>query len=391
MEKTWRWFGPSDPVTLDLLRQIGVEGIVTSLYDLPNGAVWPLERIKALKEQIETAGLRWSVVESLPVSEAIKYAGPERDTLIANYIASLENLGRCGIRTVCYNFMPVIDWIRTELEYPLPDGTFTLYFDFVRFAYFDIYILERPGARADYTAEVLAKVDALSEVITPAERHALVDTIITKTQGFISGNFDAGDTEPVQKFRDLLALYDGLGKEDLRANLEYFLRAVMPVCERWGIDLCIHPDDPPLPKVFGLPRICTDTADIDWILSCVDNPHNGLTFCAGTLSSGVQNDVEAMARRFRDHTHFVHLRSCETLPGGDFMEAPHTGGRAHLPELVRIFEAAGRDLPMRVDHGKLFPIDRDKGYNPGYSFHGRLLALGQVEGMMAMERNAICI
>ena len=160
----------------------------------------------------------------------------------------------------------------------------------------------------------------------------------------------------------------------------------MPVCDRWGIDLCIHPDDPPMPRVLGLPRICTDTADIDWILSCVDNPHNGLTFCAGTLSSGEQNDVVAMARRFRDRTHFVHLRSCQTLPGGDFMEAPHTGGRAHLPELVRIFEGAGRNLPMRVDHGKTLSLDRGKGYNPGYSFHGRLIALGQVEGMMAALR-----
>ena len=386
MEKTWRWFGPKDPITLDVLRQIGVEGIVTSLYDIPNGEVWPLERIEALNRRIEAAGLRWSVVESLPVSEAIKYGGPERDRLIGNYRVGLENLGRCGIKTVCYNFMPVIDWIRTELEYPLPDGTFTLYFDFIRFAYFDIYILGRPGAREDYSAEDLAKVDALAQVITPGERHALVDTIITKTQGFISGNFGEGDAAPVQKFRELLALYDGMGKDTLRANLKYFLEAVMPVCDRWGIDLCIHPDDPPKPKVLGLPRICTDTADIDWILSCVDNPHNGLTFCAGTLSSGEQNDVVAMARRFRDRTHFVHLRSCQTLPGGDFMEAPHTGGRADIPELIRIFEASDRNLPMRVDHGKLLPCDRGKGYNPGYSFHGRLIALAQVEGMMAATK-----
>ena len=386
MEKTWRWFGPKDAVSLDVLRQIGVEGIVTALYDLPNGAIWPLEQIRAMKDRIEAAGLRWSVVESLPVAEAIKYAGPERDRLIANYRTSLEHLGRCGIRTVCYNFMPVIDWIRTDLDHPLPDGTTTLYFDFVRFAYFDLCILEREGARADYDESVLEKVETLSRTITAEERHALVDTIITKTHGFISGNFDAGDAEPVQKFRDLLSRYRGIDKEGLRAHLRYFLEAVMPVCDRWGINLCIHPDDPPMPKVLGLPRICTDTADIDWILSCVDNPHNGLTFCAGTLSSGERNDVVAMARRFVGRTHFVHLRSCQTLPGGDFMEAPHTGGRAHLAELVRIFEASERRLPMRVDHGKTLSPDRGKGYHPGYSFLGRLLALGQVEGMMAACR-----
>lgn len=383
MEKTWRWFGPDDPVRLETLRQIGVEGIVTALYDLPNGAVWTEEEILSLKRKIESAGLRWSVVESLPVSEAIKYGGPERDVLIEHYRQSLENLGRCGIRTVCYNFMPVIDWIRTDLEHPLPDGATTLYFDFVRFAYFDIHILERSGAAADYPAETLEKVEALSRVITPQERSGLIDTIITKTQGFISGNFDENDTEPVRKFRELLARYDGLSATDLRKNLQGFLEAVMPVCDRYGIDLCIHPDDPPMHRVFGLPRIATDEEDIDWILSCVDNPHNGLTFCAGTLSSAARNDVVRMARRFRNRTHFVHLRSCQLLPGGDFMEAPHTGGRADIPELVRIFEADPRRLPMRVDHGKLLPADREKGYPPGYSFLGRMLALGQVEGMMA--------
>ena len=383
MEITWRWFGPGDPVSLEMLRRIGVEGIVTSLYDLPNGAVWPVERIRALQRRIEAEGMRWSVVESLPVSEAIKYAGPERDRLLAHYRISLENLGKCGIKTVCYNFMPVIDWIRTDLDHPLPDDTTTLYFDFARFAYFDIHILERPGAEADYAPEVLEKVAALTTVITEADRRALIDTIITKTQGFISGNFSADETAPVRKFRALLSRYDGMDAAALRQHLRYFLEAVMPVCDRYGIDLCIHPDDPPLHRVFGLPRICTDTADIDWILSCVDNPHNGLTFCAGTLSSGAQNDVTAMARRFRGRTRFVHLRSCELLPGGDFIEAPHTGGRADLPELVRIFEAEGRTLPMRVDHGKLYPEDQGKGYPPGYSFRGRREALRQVQEMIA--------
>ena len=383
LEKTWRWFGPGDSVRLETLRQIGVEGIVTSLYDLPNGAVWPEEDILSLKRTIEAAGLCWSVVESLPVSEQIKYGGPERDVMLDHYRQSLENLGRCGIRTVCYNFMPVIDWIRTDLDYPLPDGSTTLYFDFVRFAYFDIHILERSGAATDYSPEILEKVEALSRVITPEERLSLIDTIITKTQGFISGNFDENDTEPVRKFRELLALYEGISAEDLRKKLQTFLEAVMPVCDRYGIDLCIHPDDPPMHRVFGLPRIVTDEEDIDWILSCVDNPHNGLTFCAGTLSCSERNDVVRMARRFRSRTHFVHLRSCQLLPGGDFMEAPHTGGRANLPELVRIFEADQRRLPMRVDHGKLLSIDREQGYPPGYSFHGRLLALGQVEGMMS--------
>lgn len=388
MEKTWRWFGQSDKVTLDMLRQIGVEGIVTSLHGVPIGEVWTVEAIKAVQDNIAAHGMRWSVVESLPVSEEIKYAGPGRDRLIENYKISLAHLGQCGIHTVCYNFMPVIDWIRTELEYPLGDGTSSLYFDYVKFAYFDLRILEREGAEKDYSAETLAKVDELSKVITDEERRHLVDVIIVKTQGFVNANFRDDDDAPVRTFKALMALYDGITKEKLRDNLVYFLRAIMPVCEEYGMQMCIHPDDPPMP-VLGLPRIVTDEEDIAWMLDAVDNPHNGLTFCAGSLSSGAHNDVVRMARHFAPRTRFVHLRSCDVFGNGNFIEAPHTAGRANLVELVRIFEKQDPSLPFRVDHGKTMLGDEKVGYNPGYSFHGRMLALGQVEGMMAAVRDEI--
>ncbi|MBR3012622.1 MAG: mannonate dehydratase [Bacteroidales bacterium] len=388
MEKTWRWFGRKDRITLDMLRQIGVEGVVTALHDVPIGEVWTVDAIRDLQGYIESFGLRWSVVESLPVSEEIKFAGPDRDRLIANYCRSLAGLASCGIHTVCYNFMPVIDWIRTELEYPMPDGTTSLFFDHVKFAYFDLKILCREGASADYSPETLAKVEELDKVMTDEERRHLVDVIIVKTQGFVNANFHDDDDFPVRTFKSLLALYDGITKELLRENLVYFLDAVMPLCTEYGIDLCIHPDDPPMP-VLGLPRIVTDEEDIAWILDAVDNPHNGLTFCAGSLSSGAHNDVVRMARRFAARTRFVHLRSCEVFEGGDFIEAPHTAGRADLVELVRIFEKQDPSLPFRVDHGKNMLGDSSVGYNPGYSFHGRMLALGQVEGMMAAVRNEL--
>ncbi len=382
MTKTWRWFGPGDKVTLDMMRQIGVEGVVTALHDIPSGEVWPVPCIAAAKENIESHGMKWAVVESLPVSEQIKYAGPERDRLIDNYIQSLENLGQCGIKTVCYNFMPVIDWVRTELEHPMPDGTFSLYFDYAKFAFFDIYILEREDAREDFPPEVLAKADELAGTMTEGDRRQLIDTIITKTQGFVNGPLGSAQGSPVERFRALMQPYKGVSKDQLRENLKYFLEAIMSVCDKWGIDMCIHPDDPPMP-VFGMPRICCDAADIRWILDAVPNPHNGLTFCAGSLSSGAHNDVAAMAREFAPRTRFVHLRSCNLLPGGDFVEAPHTAGRVDLVELIRIFSDCPDSLPMRVDHGKTMLGDQAVGYNPGYGFHGRMLALGQVEGMMA--------
>lgn len=388
MEKTWRWFGKKDKITLDMLRQIGVEGIVTALHDVPNGEIWTLEAINDLKSYIEAHGLRWSVVESLPVCEAIKYAGPEREQLIENYKVSLANLGKAGIKTVCYNFMPVIDWIRTDLQHPWADGTSSLYFDRIRFAYFDVKILQREGAEADYTAEELQKVAELDKTITEAEKDELIDTIIVKTQGFVNGNIKEGDKNPVNIFRNLLALYKGIDRDALRENMRYFLVAVMPVCDEYGVNMCVHPDDPPF-QVLGLPRIVTDEADIEWFLQAVDNPHNGLTFCAGSLSAGEQNDTRELARKFAKRTHFVHLRSTKAMPGGNFIESSHLEGRGHLIDLIRIFEQENPALPMRVDHGRTMLGDEDKGYNPGYSFHGRMLALAQVEGMMAVVRDEL--
>lgn len=388
MEKTWRWFGKKDPITLSMLRQIGVEGIVTALHEVPNGEVWTVEAIQDLKAYIESYGLRWSVVESLPVCEAIKYGGPQRNRLIENYKTSLANLGMCGVKTVCYNFMPVIDWIRTDLHYALPDGSTSLYFNRIRFAYFDLKILRREGAEQDYIPEEVQEVDELDQSITAAEKAELIDTIIVKTQGFIDGNIQEGELYPVRKFRELLALYKGIDRQRLRENLRTFLEAVMPVCDTYGVNLCIHPDDPPF-QVLGLPRIVTDGADIEWLLQAVDNPHNGLTFCAGSLSSGSQNDTRELARRFARRTHFVHLRSTEILPGGDFRETSHFAGRGQLLDLIRIFEKENPGLPMRVDHGRTMLGDEKEGYNPGYSFHGRMLALAQVEGMMTAVRDEL--
>lgn len=383
MEKTWRWFGKKDKITLSMLRQIGVEGIVTALHDIPNGEVWSYEAVKEMCDYIAAAGLRWSVVESLPVSESIKYGGKDRDQLISNYIESLANLGKAGVRTVCYNFMPVLDWARTDLENPNPDGTSSLYFDRADFAYFDCCILKREGAEADYSPEIMAQVEQKKAVMTPEDDHKLVDNIIIKTQGFVNGNIKEDDEKPVEIFRNLLGLYKGIDRDALRENMRYFLSAIMPVCEQYGIDMCVHPDDPPL-QILGLPRIVTCDADIEWFLNAVDNPHNGLTFCAGSLSAGAHNDVPALARKYASRTKFVHLRSTDVFPNGNFKEASHLAGRAGIIDLVRIFQKENPALPMRVDHAPLMLGDEKMGYNAGYSFHGRMLALGQMEGVMAV-------
>lgn len=384
MEKTWRWFGPNDKITLDMLRQIGVEGIVTSLHHIPNGEVWSYEEIMKMKNLIESHGMRWSVVESLPVSESIKYGGADRPQLIENYKESLANLGKAGVKTICYNFMPVLDWARTDLEYPNGDGTSNLYFNKVEFAYFDCCILKREGAEKDYDAATLARLEELKKSMTPEGERRLVDNIIVKTQGFVNGNISEDDTTPVDTFRELLKLYDGIDRDKLRANMKYFLEAIMPVCREYDINMCVHPDDPPL-QILGLPRIVTCDEDIEWFLNAVPDSHNGLTFCAGSLSAGAHNDVPALAKKYADRTHFVHARICNVLPDGDFKESTHLDPR--LIDVINTFETRRPGVPMRVDHAPLMLGDDKMGYNAGYSFHGRMLALGMVSGIMAAVNN----
>jgi len=390
MERTWRWFGKNDKITLGMLKQIGVEGIVTALHEVKNGDVWTREAIHDLKTYIESYGMRWSVVESLPVMESIKYAGKDRDELIEKYKESLKNLSLEGIHTICYNFMPVLDWARTDLSHPNANGTTNLFFSHAQFAYFDIEILKRKDAEKDWSKDILEEVEKLKATMTEEDRHNLVETIIVKTQGFVNGNISEDDKHPIELFRNLLSLYNGITKEKLRENMKYFLSAIMPTCEEYGMNMCVHPDDPPFP-ILGLPRIVTCDEDINWFLSAVDNPHNGLTFCAGSLSAGAHNDVVKLAQKYAGRTHFVHLRSCHIFPNGDFTEASHLGGRADLVELVRIFEKTNPALPMRVDHGMTMLGDEDKGYNAGYSFLGRMFAMGQVQGIMATVDNELGI
>ncbi len=404
MERTWRWFGKNDPITLAMLKQIGVEGIVTALHDVPLGQVWTREKIHDLKTFIESYGMRWSVVESLPVTETIKYAGPDRDEQIDIYKQSLRNLAAEGIHTICYNFMPVLDWARTDLLHDNPNGSSNLYFSIPQFAYFDIYILKRQGAKDNWARfqvlgpdgkpngrNIIEEVEQLRSTMTPEKDHALVENIVIKTQGFVSGNFKEDDEHPVVLFRQLLALYKGIDRDQLRANMKYFLEAIMPVCEECDMYMCVHPDDPPF-QVLGLPRIVTCDDDIQWFLNAVPNKHNGLTFCAGSLSAGAQNNVVEMARKYASRTWFVHLRSCHVFPNGDFTEASHLGGRADIIQLARVFEeeeerrkgnANIERLPMRVDHGMTMLGDETKGYNAGYSFLGRMFAMGQVQGIIA--------
>jgi mannonate dehydratase len=390
LEKTWRWFGKGDKISLNEIRQIGVEGVVTALHHIPNGEVWSVEEINLVKEEIEKHGMHWSVVESLPVHEEIKYGGPNRDKLIENYKQSLANIGKCGIDTICYNFMPVIDWIRTDLHHTLENGTESLFFDFAEFVIFDRYILGRVDAENEYPKNVVEKAKERFRTMTTDEKVRLIDTIIVKTQGFIDGIITDDPNEAVEIFKNLVKKYSGIGKPELRENLKYFLEAIIPVAEEAGVSMCIHPDDPPM-KVLGLPRIAGSYDDIKWITEAVDSEFNGVTFCAGSLSAGSHNDLTEMIRLLSKKVHFIHLRSTQLCENGDFFEAEHLKGNVEMAELVKellLEQKRRRELgyknqrmPMRVDHGHRLLHDFDVEYNPGYPLIGRLKGLSEIDGL----------
>ncbi|MDR3129604.1 MAG: mannonate dehydratase [Tannerellaceae bacterium] len=382
MKKTWRWFGTSDPVTLSMLRQIGVQAIATSLHHIPIGKIWQSEDILSLKQQIESFDLTWEVVESLPVHESIKYNGERAPRMVDYYKQSLANLAKAGIHIVCYNFMPLIEKVRTDFYFPLSHGGHTLRFDPVRFAYFDMHILRRPHAQHNYTQECLTAVEDLAQVITPQEEQQLAGTILVKPKDFVPGNLIKGAPTPVNHFRKLLERYGGIGREQLRRNLINFLQQIIPFAEQHGIKLAIHPDDPPFP-LFGLPRIVSSVDDLEYILHAVDNYYNGLTFCAGSLAAGLHNDVEALAYRFADRTHFLHLRSVDIHSDGAFSEASPLDGYPNLVKLTRLFETQRPHIPYHIDYGYHILQDLDPTfYNPGYSFLGRMLAFAQIDGVI---------
>lgn len=395
IEKTWRWFGSNDTITLKKLKQIGVEGIVTSLHHLRPGELWEEKEINNVKEEIEKEGLRWSVVESLPVSEEIKLNSEKSRDHMENYKASLINLSKCGIDTVCYNFMPVLDWVRTDVHYTDVDGSETMLFDLITFAAFDMFILQRPYAERDYLPEVALKARKKFEKMSETEKEELSYTIIVYTQGFI--NSAVADSEDyLSLFIQALRKYDEIDKAALRRHFSIFIREVVPVAEKHGIKLCIHPDDPAFP-LLGLPRIVSTIEDLEWIFSQNGSISNGFTLCTGSLASRIGNDPVEFVKRFSDRIHFVHARNIQFLNDASFFESGHLKGSIDMYEVIRLLlkelyrrEKEGREdicLPMRVDHGKKILDDFTRKANPGYPLIGRLKGLAEISGLIAgMER-----
>lgn len=387
MEQAWRWFGPEDVIKLSHVRQTGATGIVTALHHIPYGAVWSIEAIekrKALIAADPSLGLRWSVVESLPIHENIKIGEGDLTLLFDNYRQSMRNLAQCGVTTICYNFMPVVDWTRTELAYPLPGGGTALRFNAHEFAAFDCCMLQRPGAEADYLPEVLKKAKEWHDRSSEADRRQLLSNIMAGLPG-------AYDRYDIPGLRVMLDRYRNIDANALRENLARFLREVIPTAEEVGIRMCIHPDDPPRP-LMGLPRIVSNADDIAFILGSVDAPANGLTLCSGSLGANPVNDVPGIAKRFANRIWFAHLRNVAKEQDGSFMEADHLRGDTDMVALVTVLleeQKRRKDagdahwrIPMRPDHGHELLDDVGKPTHPGYPAIGRLRGLAELRGVM---------
>ncbi len=379
MRETWRWFGEFDPIPLTDVAQTGAVGIVSALHAIPYGQVWPRVAIAARRDEIAAAGFRWDVVESLPVHEDIKRGTGDLPTLFAAYRQSLANLAAEGITTVCYNFMPVLDWTRTDLAAPVARGGQCLRFDAGQMAAFEIHMLGRDAARDAYDASAVAAADAWIKTASGADKDQLLAAIMAGLPGAV-------DRYDITGLQEVLGSYAGIAPDDLRANLRRFLMAVVPTAAALGMRLCIHPDDPPLP-ILGLPRIVSTAQDIAWILNAVDDTANGLTLCTGSLGARAGNDLPAMARDFGARIHFAHLRNVSRDADGSFEESAHLDGDVDLVAVIRALRdgerATGHDIPFRADHGHALLSDLGQTFQPGYSLIGRLRGLAELRGILA--------
>ena len=382
-EQSWRWYGPNDPVKLATIKQAGAHGVVTALHRIPVGEIWTKEAIKERISQIEESNrlhsfkLHWNVVESLPVHEFIKQGRPERDQLIENYKESIKNLAACGVKTICYNFMPILDWLRTNVRYELEDGSTALLHDMVDVVIFDVYMLQRENAEQSYSDDILMRAKAKYESLSDHEIAVLKQSLLMALPGDKDGF-------TIEKLKNGLKQYDGISREQLQENLIYFLTEVIPVAEELNVVLAIHPDDPPWP-VFGLPRIVSTAEDLKFIFEAVPSVHNGLTFCSGSLGASEENKLTGIIETWYKRIHFVHLRSVNRVAPYHFYEANHLEGSAEMYNLIRKFyechQKDHRVLPMRPDHGHEMMDDQGKPYYPGYSAIGRLRGLAELRGL----------